>query len=205
MCYCASDCYSSGLCCPDVGYLKNCLVSVEECATGDVRLVGGIANSSSGLLEVCVNGVWGTVCDYVNEWNHENAAVVCHQLNLPTSNAKMLPSSMFDSTPHGPILLDKVHCNGDEEMLMDCSHSSIGNHFCSQFLQDESSNVAIQCAADCEEGKVRLQDGTDPSNGRVEVCHHGIWGSVCSNQWNISKACVLCKQLGFECKGTVQM
>ena len=52
---------------------------------------------------------------------------------------------MFDSTPHGPVLLDKVHCTGDEEMLMDCSHASIGNHFCSQFLQDESSNVAIQC------------------------------------------------------------
>ena len=58
----------------------------------------------------------------------------------------MIPSSMFDSTPHGPVLLDKVHCTGDEELLMDCSHSSIGNHFCSQFLQDGSSRVAIQCA-----------------------------------------------------------
>ena len=53
--------------------------------TGDIRLVGGVANSSSGILEVCVNGVWGTVCDYSNEWDHENAAVVCHQLKLPTS------------------------------------------------------------------------------------------------------------------------
>ena len=52
---------------------------------GAVRLVGGVTNSG-GLLEVCVNGVWGTVCDYQNEWNYENVAVVCRQLNLPTSS-----------------------------------------------------------------------------------------------------------------------
>ena len=61
------------------------LVSVEECVTGDVRLVGGVANSASGLLEVCANRVWGTVCDYLHEWNYENAAVVCHQLKYSTS------------------------------------------------------------------------------------------------------------------------
>ena len=57
--------------------------------------------------------------------------------------------------------------------------------------------------ADCEEGGVRLQDGTDPSNGRVEVCRNGIWGSPCSSHWNISDARVLCKQLGFESEGTL--
>ena len=62
------------------------LVTEEECVTGEVRLVGGVINSSSGLLEVCVNGGWGTVCDYWSEWNYENAVVVCRQLNLPTSS-----------------------------------------------------------------------------------------------------------------------
>ena len=62
------------------------LVSGDDCVTGDVHLVGGIANSFSGLVEVCVDGVWGAVCHYVNEWNHENAAVVCRQLNLPTAS-----------------------------------------------------------------------------------------------------------------------
>ena len=49
---------------------------------------------------------------------------------------------------------------------------------------------------------MRLRDGTDPSNGRVEVCHHGIWVSVCNNQWNVGYARALCNQLGFESKGT---
>ena len=48
--------------------------------------MGGVANSSSGLLEVCANRRWGTVCDDQNEWNNESAVVVCHQLNLPTSS-----------------------------------------------------------------------------------------------------------------------
>ena len=58
----------------------------EGCETGDVRLVGGVANSSSGVVELCVNGVWGTICDYKNEWTEENAAVVCRKLHLPTAS-----------------------------------------------------------------------------------------------------------------------
>ena len=56
----------------------------DGCVTGDVRLVGGVANSSSGLVEVCVDGVWGHVCDSSYEWTNENAEVVCRQLSLPT-------------------------------------------------------------------------------------------------------------------------
>ena len=55
-----------------------CLSTDNECVTGNVRLAGEVRNS--GLLEVCVNGRWGTVCGHQNE----TAVVVCRQLNLPT-------------------------------------------------------------------------------------------------------------------------
>ena len=61
-----------------------CVPSVPECETGEVRLVGGVTNSS-GRLEVCGNGVWGTVCNVLNDWGPENAGVVCHQLGFPVT------------------------------------------------------------------------------------------------------------------------
>ena len=51
-----------------------------DCTHGDVRLLGGTSDSE-GRVEVCVNGVWGTVCD--DSWNYQDAQVVCRQLRLP--------------------------------------------------------------------------------------------------------------------------
>ena len=47
--------------------------------TGDVRLVDG--SSVAGRVEVCFNGVWGTVCRH-SYWNGTHATVVCRQLGL---------------------------------------------------------------------------------------------------------------------------
>ena len=49
---------------------------------------------------------------------------------------------------------------------------------------------------------MRLSDGTHHSNGRVEICLRGIWGSVCSDEhWDIRDATVVCKELGFDSQG----
>ena len=45
-----------------------------------MRLVGG-SKDGEGLVEVCVNNRWGTVCGGRNsQWDNDEAAVVCHQL-----------------------------------------------------------------------------------------------------------------------------
>ena len=52
-----------------------------ECSTdGAVRLADGIIDNE-GRVEVCVNGVWGTVCD--QGWDRTDAHVVCKQLGHP--------------------------------------------------------------------------------------------------------------------------
>ena len=49
------------------------------CTEGEVRLVGG-ANYTEGLVEICLNDEWGTVCDQM--WDDTDASVVCRQLGL---------------------------------------------------------------------------------------------------------------------------
>ena len=49
----------------------------EECATGDIRLRGG-STRYEGRVEICIDRVWGTVCD--DFWGTADAAVACRQL-----------------------------------------------------------------------------------------------------------------------------
>ena len=55
------------------------IVVPEDCTEGSVQLVDGI--EQGGRVEVCVNGVWGSVCG--EGWDKTDAHVVCKQMGFP--------------------------------------------------------------------------------------------------------------------------
>ncbi|XP_076175064.1 uncharacterized protein LOC143150566 isoform X4 [Ptiloglossa arizonensis] len=69
------------------------------------------------------------------------------------------------------------------------------------FICDE----VVDCADDSDESpeycdapfEVRLANGSSPLEGRVEVRHHGIWGTVCDDDFLNTAATVICRSLGY--------
>ena len=47
------------------------------------------------------------------------------------------------------------------------------------------------------DGDVRLVDGSNPLEGRVEICLNRAWGTICNNSFGTSDATVVCRQLRY--------
>ncbi|CAI8040135.1 Deleted in malignant brain tumors 1 protein [Geodia barretti] len=198
-CRCGSDCFFYGKCCPDISVTKNCFV--EECEHGAVRLVGGLTDST-GRLELCALGVWGKVCNAFGYWGPDTARVVCRQLGFSEDGAYILKDDIERfGTSDKDAVIGKVHCIGTESRLLECSHSSIGFHYCSPYYFDyDELDIVISCYDEvrgCEDGEVRLDGGFTSSTGRMEVCMDRRWGGVCSDGFNVKDARVVCSELDF--------
>ena len=65
---------------------------------------------------------------------------------------------------------------------------------------------------ECEEGDIRLVNDTDGhgrefmltgshssfvEEGRVEICHNQVWGTICNHGWDTTTAEVVCRQLNL--------
>ena len=56
------------------------LSAASNCTDGDVRIAP--RPTPEGLVEICLEGEWGRVCDDSNIWSREEGAVVCRQLGF---------------------------------------------------------------------------------------------------------------------------
>jgi len=125
------------------------------CSDGDLRLVNGSV-PYEGRLEICLNEVWGTICD--TNWGSTQASIACSSLGFSASGkssfilgstAVMLvynisgavgTTSSYFTAGTGPINIDSVSCTGNEDSLLDCTYST-------QTTCTHSSDAGIRCSA----------------------------------------------------------
>ena len=62
-------------------------------------------------------------------------------------------------------------------------------------------HIVISASAVCENGDLRLLNGSNQKEGRLEICIGNKYGSICDDRWDVLDVTVVCRKLGYHEKG----
>ncbi|KAH3690275.1 hypothetical protein DPMN_192154 [Dreissena polymorpha] len=139
-----------------------------------------------------MNGEWGTICD--DNFGEAEAGVVCGMLGFARNGAIAVMGTYGPGSDSQLIHLDNVHCEGNEDTLLECRHNAIDYTDCNH---KEDVGVVSKAAT---HAVIRLVGpGSTEVQGRVEMStdHSVTWSTVCSDNFDSPEAKVICRTLGF--------
>ncbi|KAM6274471.1 scavenger receptor cysteine-rich type 1 protein M130-like [Porphyrio hochstetteri] len=148
----------------------------------ELRLADG-GGPCAGRVEVKLRGRWGTVGD--DNWNMDNAEVVCQQLGCGSATGAYTASTLFGKGT-GSISLTRVDCQGNETALWYCKIYGWG-----PYRGTHNYDTAVTC-----QGFSRLVGSNMACAGRLEVRQGRTWTRVCEGDVDIKAAQVVCRELG---------
>uniref|UniRef100_A0A8C8ALF9 SRCR domain-containing protein n=1 Tax=Otus sunia TaxID=257818 RepID=A0A8C8ALF9_9STRI len=177
----------------DCGHKEDAGVVCSEFVT--LRLEN--SDGCSGRLQVFYNGTWGSVCS--NSMTPKTVSLACKFLGC--GDRGILETRLPYGKISGPAWLDRVECGERNNFFWQCPSTPWNPQSCDD-LQDETH---ITCNGNSElprslpspdREKIRAVGGENGCSGRVEIWHHGSWGTVCDDSWDMQDAEVACRQLG---------
>lgn len=142
--------------------------------------------------------------------------VTIGSLYLFFEGAVALYNTNFGQGP-GLVHIQIIACTGNESNITQCSYTTpatCNDRFASVRCTGKKDQMKISivyvlhlpsymyasefCSS---EGTVRLVGEQNVTEGTVQICMGGVWGTVCDNLWGTSDANVVCGQLGYSILG----
>ncbi|EDV28341.1 uncharacterized protein TRIADDRAFT_21345, partial [Trichoplax adhaerens] len=173
-----------------------------------VRLVNG-TNPLSGRVEIYLHNNWAAVC--LRKTSLNDMRVICKQLGYTFANA--FPTPVFGQSASNAASY-QLNCKGNENSVKDCAYRVLAVHgrdrcghsfdltlSCSGKKQDTNvicrqlgyvTSLSLECCRD-----IRLLNGANTTEGRVEIYHNKQWGTLCSKLVTVNDGMVLCRQLNL--------
>jgi len=171
--------------------------------SGSVRLLDASgAASSVGLLEVYMDGAFGTVCGM----DSGAADVVCRMQGYDHGSVGSSPCSSYGGTNlcgklGSTIAMKDLQCGGGEMELSGCKWTAADESCTSHDMDAVVFCTVATRTGVYADGTLRLMshDGSPSIDGagRLDMFRAGVWGSVCSEGFMPGSAAVACKQMGF--------